>query len=124
MAARENKIRVCVAGATGWVGQPLCKAVLASPDLSLVGATSRTHRGQKLSDVIDGVDSDVTISGTTAEALETPSDILVDYTKADIVKSNVLAAISRGVHVVIGSSGLSDQDFTEIDRAASEKKVG
>jgi len=124
MATGENKIRVCVAGATGWVGQPLCKAVLASPDLSLVGATSRTHRGQKLRDVIDGIDSDVTISGTTAEALETPSDILVDYTKADIVRSNVLAAISHGIHVVIGSSGLTDQDFAEIDQAASEKKVG
>ena len=50
--------------------------------------------------------------------------MLVDYTKADAVKGNVLAAIGRGVHVVVGSSGLTDEDFAEIDRAASDGKVG
>jgi 4-hydroxy-tetrahydrodipicolinate reductase len=35
-----------------------------------------------------------------------------------------MTAIERGVHVVIGSSGLTDEDFEEIDRAAREKNVG
>lgn len=122
--AEEMKLRVCVAGATGWVGQPLCRAVLASDDLSLVGAVSRTQQGKSLRNVIDNLDSNLMISGSVAEALETPCDVLVDYTKADVVKANVMAAISKGVHVVIGSSGLTDEDFLEIDRAASERNVG
>jgi 4-hydroxy-tetrahydrodipicolinate reductase len=50
--------------------------------------------------------------------------VLVDYSSAAAVKANVLAALERGVHVVIGSSGLSETDFQEIERAAREKNVG
>lgn len=117
-------IRVCVAGATGWVGKPLCLAVAGAGDLSLVGAVSRTQRGRSLKEAVGGPVPDVTVGGSVAEALETPTDVLVDYTKADAVKGNVLTAIQKGVHVVIGSSGLTDADFVEIERAASEHKVG
>ncbi len=117
-------IRVCVAGATGWVGKPLCVAVAAAEDLSLVGAVSRTQKGRSLLEAVGASAPDVTISGSVAEALATPCDVLVDYTKADAVKGNVLTAIEKGVHVVIGSSGLTDEDFVEIDRAASDRKVG
>ncbi|MBV9925242.1 MAG: 4-hydroxy-tetrahydrodipicolinate reductase [Acidobacteria bacterium] len=117
-------IRVCVAGATGWVGKPLCAAVAAAEDLSLVGAVSRTHKGRSLSEAVIESLPDVTVSRSVAEALETPTDVLVDYTKADAVKGNVLAAVERGVHVVVGSSGLTDEDFVEINQAALDNKVG
>jgi 4-hydroxy-tetrahydrodipicolinate reductase len=119
-----TKLKVCVAGATGWVGGPLCLAVSGAEDLSLVGAVSRTHKGRSLKDVLGESVPDVTVSGSVAEALDAPTDVLVDYTKADVVKANVLAAVGRGVHVVVGSSGLTDEDFEEIGRAALEQQVG
>jgi len=112
----QEIIKVCVAGATGWVGKPLCEAISAAEDMALSGAVSRSAAGQDL--------GGITISASVADALKSPTDILVDYTKANIVKANVLAAIERGVHVVIGSSGLTDADFEEIDRAARAKNVG
>ncbi|HEY0426396.1 MAG TPA: 4-hydroxy-tetrahydrodipicolinate reductase [Pyrinomonadaceae bacterium] len=118
------KVNVCIAGATGWVGKPLCLAVAESDDLNLVGAVSRSFQGKNLKDVIGASNLDLTISGSVAEALDAPTDILVDYTKADIVKDNVMTAIGRGVHVVIGSSGLTDEDFAEIEAAALTQKVG
>jgi 4-hydroxy-tetrahydrodipicolinate reductase len=116
--------RVCIAGATGWVGAPLCKVVSEAHDLVLVGAVSRTHKDQNLRDVIPDLDLDLKISGTVPEALEIKPDVLVDYTTAEAVKANVLAAIRKGVHVVIGSSGLSETDFAEIDQAALAGRVG
>lgn len=118
------KLNVCIAGATGWVGKPLCLAVSATDDLRLVGAVSRTHQGRNLKDVVGDPNLDLTISGSVAEALDTPTDVLVDYTKADVVKANAMTAISEGVHVVIGSSGLTDEDFIEINQAALDNKVG
>jgi len=118
------KLNVAIAGATGWVGKPLCAAVAEADDLRLVGAVSRSHAGESLGDVINDVKLDLKISGSVAEALAAPTDVLVDYTKADAVKANVMTAIGKGVHVVIGSSGLTDEDFVDIDRAASHKKVG
>jgi 4-hydroxy-tetrahydrodipicolinate reductase len=40
------------------------------------------------------------------------------------VKGNVLAAVERGVGVVIGSSGLSATDYEEIDALAKDNGVG
>src|ERR1700730_6500433 len=118
------KVKICIAGATGWVGKPLCLAVSATDDLTLVGAVSPTHKGRKLKDVIGEPNLDLMVSGSVAEALDTPTEVLVDYTKADAVRANVMTAIRKGVHVVIGSSGLTEEDFTEINQAASEHKVG
>jgi 4-hydroxy-tetrahydrodipicolinate reductase len=118
------KLNVCIAGATGWVGKPLCLAISEADDLNLVGAISRTHKGHNLKDVIGESNLDLTVSGSVAEALDTPTDVLVDYTKADVVKANVMAAIRKGVHVVVGSSGLTGEDFIEINQAALANRVG
>lgn len=118
------KLKVCIAGATGWVGKPLCKAVSEAEDLILVGAVSFTHRGKSLRDAVVDLNVDLIISGSVAEALDTPTDVLVDYTNADVVKTNVMTAIGKGVHVVVGSSGLTDEDLVEINEAALENKVG
>jgi 4-hydroxy-tetrahydrodipicolinate reductase len=118
------KLKVCVSGASGWVGRPLCLAVSATDDLILVGAVSPTNKGRKLKDVISESSLDLTVSGSVAEALDTSTDVLVDYTNADAVRGNVMTAIGKGVHVVIGSSGLTDEDFTEINQAALEHHVG
>ena len=108
--------RVCLAGVTGWVGKPLSAAILESDDLKLVAAAARSARGERV--------GDVTISSSVEEALRIPSDVFVDYTSAAAVKANVLMAIEADRHVIVGSSGLSDSDYTEIDSAARTKNVG
>jgi 4-hydroxy-tetrahydrodipicolinate reductase len=103
-------IRVCIAGITGWTGSAVADAVLGADDLELVAGVSRSDPGSYSS---------------VAEALEAvPADALVDYTHAEAVKGNVLAAIERGVGVVVGSSGLTAADYDEIDAVARERQVG
>jgi 4-hydroxy-tetrahydrodipicolinate reductase len=54
-----------------------------------------------------------------AEALASvQADVVVDYTSASAVRGNVDAALAAGAHVVVGSSGLSESDYAEIDAAA------
>jgi len=103
-------LRVCVAGITGWTGSAVAAAVDAAADLELAAGVSR---------------SDPARYSSVAEALEAVSaDVLVDYTHASVVKANTLAAIDRGVGVVIGSSGMSAGDYDEVDAAARAKGVG
>lgn len=109
-------IRVCVAGATGWVGRPLAEAIQESGDLALVAAVARRAAGERI--------GEIAIRGSVAEALQTPSDVFVDYTSAAAVRENVLAAIEAGRHVVVGSSGMTDEDYAAIDFAAHTKNVG
>jgi 4-hydroxy-tetrahydrodipicolinate reductase len=118
------KTRVCLAGATGWVGKALSKAIVHSTDLSLVGAIARESVGQRLGDIV-GVESlDLQVSASLAEALDDGCDVLIDYTHPSVVKAHVEAALDRKVAVVIGTSGLSDEDYREIDVRARNVGVG
>jgi 4-hydroxy-tetrahydrodipicolinate reductase len=60
---------------------------------------------------------------SVAEALD-GVDVMIDYTSHDVAKANALEAIGRGVAVVVGTSGLTADDFAEIDAAAREHGVG
>ena len=103
-------IRVCVAGVTGWTGRAVAAAVDAAGDLELVAGVSRT---------------DSASYSSVAEALDAVSaDVLVDYTHATAVRENVLAAVERSVHVVVGSSGLSAANYEEIDLLARKRHAG
>jgi 4-hydroxy-tetrahydrodipicolinate reductase len=114
---------LCIAGATGWTGRALVRAVLDAPDLALVSAVSRSASGQDLGEALGGPALGVPVHGTVDEAVD-DTDVLIDYTSATAVKANTLAAIEAGVAVVIGSSGLTATDFAEIDSAARERSVG
>jgi 4-hydroxy-tetrahydrodipicolinate reductase len=110
-------IRVCVAGITGWTGRPVAEAVGAADALALVAGVSRSAAGTEV--------AGAPVFASVAEALEAaPADVLVDYTSAAAVRANVDAAVERGVAAVVGSSGLTADDFAEIDAAARAKGVG
>jgi 4-hydroxy-tetrahydrodipicolinate reductase len=111
-------IRITLAGATGWVGRALVAAITQSPDLKLVAATSRSQKGRDAGEAAGIAAIGLPLSGTLAEALNTPSDVVIDYTKPDSVKHHVLAALAHGRHVVIGTSGLTAEDYAKIDVAA------
>ena len=114
---------VCVAGATGWTGRPIAEAVLASDDLMLRSAVSRSAAGQDLGVAWGGEQLGVPVYGSVTDALD-GVDVLIDYTSDDVVRTNTLTALEHHVSVVIGTSGLAATDFADIDRAATEAGVG
>ena len=119
-----SNIRVCVAGATGWAGSALSKGIFEAPDLELVAGISRTHAGKVLGDVLGIRGLDAPIFGTAAEALESHPDVFVEYTKPEAAKLNALSALKAGAHVVVGTSGLSDDEYREIDEVARQVERG
>src|SRR5436190_13218137 len=107
-------IRVCVAGVTGWAGREITRAILASNEFELAGAIARSDAGRDVGDLLAKVKANVPISATLDEALKRPADVLIDYTSPSSVKERALAALARGVRVVIGTSGLTAADYAEI----------
>jgi 4-hydroxy-tetrahydrodipicolinate reductase len=111
-------IRVVVAGATGWTGSAVAKAILGGGDFALAGAVARSAAGKDAGEVLGLPRAGVAVSATLSDALAVPSDVVVDYTKPDAVKAHALAALAAGRHVVIGTSGLGADDYRQIDAAA------
>ena len=100
--------RVCVAGVTGWTGAAVAEAIEAADDLELVAGVARSAQYRSVAEALDAVETDV----------------VVDFTSAEAVKANVLAALDRRVAVVVGSSGLTADDYAEIDERAHAAGVG
>ncbi|HVQ19057.1 MAG TPA: 4-hydroxy-tetrahydrodipicolinate reductase [Actinomycetes bacterium] len=79
-------VNVAVLGATGRMGSETCRAIEAADDLTLVARIGR-----------DGGVVDATAAGAS---------VVVDFTQPDAVMANVEAAVSQGLHVVVGTSGV------------------
>lgn len=124
-ARAMSRIRVCLAGATGWAGSALAAGIARSADLELVAAVSRTYAGRSLGDALGDETMRAPVYGSVKEALAGhPCDVFVEYTKPDVAKANVLAALGHGANVVIGTSGLTDDDYAEIDDVARRAGLG
>src|SRR4051794_28257439 len=117
-------IRICFAGVTGWTAPPILAAIAAAEDLALVAGVARSAAGQHLSAVTAST-GDGAVHATVADALTAADvDVLVDFTSAAAVRGNVETAVRAGVHVVVGSSGLSAEDYVGLDALAREHGVG
>jgi 4-hydroxy-tetrahydrodipicolinate reductase len=110
-----QSLSLCIAGATGWTGSALVEAVAAAEDLELRSCVSRSAAGGEI--------AGAPVHASVAEALD-GVDVVIDYTSHAVIKANALTAIERGVAVVIGSSGLTADDFSEIEAAATGRGVG
>ena len=118
-------IRISLAGATGWAGSAVARAIAQLEDITLVSAVSRTHTGKVLGDILAEPSLTCSVYTTTQEAFAAqPCDVFFEFTNPDVAKSNVLTALQHGAHVVIGTSGLTDADYDEISAAAEKYQRG
>ena len=116
-------IDVCLAGATGWAGSELARSIAKTDDLRSRGrwrASMPAGAGRRSGRAA----THRPYFASAAEALAHPCDVFVEYTKPDSAKANILTALERGAHVVVGTSGLTESDFAQIDDAARRRQRG
>jgi 4-hydroxy-tetrahydrodipicolinate reductase len=119
----STNINLAIAGATGWTGAAIAQAALAEPDITLKSAIARRAAGQDLGAALGREPLGVPVYADVADALD-DVDVLVEFTSHHGAKELALAAIARGVAVVMGSSGMTAGDFAQVDAAAREAGVG
>ena len=82
-------IRVCLAGATGWAGSALARAIAACADIAVVSAVSRTHAGRTLAESLGEPRLASPIYATAQEALAHPCDVFFEFTKPDVANQGL-----------------------------------
>ena len=115
--------RVLVHGITGRMGREVLTALCRTPDMVPVGGVC-LHPGEASHSLPDGSGS-IPLSSDVGDAMRsTAPDVMVDFTNAAASISASLQAAALGIHCVIGSSGLGEEDYQELDSAAKEFGVG
>lgn len=119
----NKRVKVCVAGATGWAASELCKAIVLANDIELVAAVSRTNAGKDLNKIVGlKAGKKIPVYRTIEEALNIPCDVLVEYTSYEMAKHHIVTALKKGVNVVVATSGLSDTDYEQIRLVAEQQQ--
>ena len=117
---QQQAVRVCVAGASGRMGQMLIEAVGRSGDCVLAGALdipSSPAVGQDAG-AFAGQTTGVTITADLAQGLAN-SQVLIDFTRPEGTMAHLRECVRQGVHLVIGTTGFSDEQKAEIADAAT-----
>jgi len=136
-APASKPLSVVVAGALGRMGAEVIKTVVAAADCQLVGAVDTTP-GKEGADVglelgLGELEVAITadFEGTLCQASQAVRNdgpgqgaVLVDFTHPSVVYEHTRAAIAYGVHPVIGTTGLSPEQLSELAAFAAKASVG
>ena len=114
-------INVVVHGALGKMGQEVLKAVTNAPDMQPVGAADGRAEPGALA-LPDGSGT-VPMSNLLADVLS-DAQVVVDFSSAEGAMGVLRIASANRVNAVVGSTGLSDENYAEAESMANEHRVG
>lgn len=113
-------VNVLVSGACGRMGQAVVKAVMEDPELELVGAVD-LKGGADAGEMVGLGKSGVVVQMDLAAAIQSAKpQVMVDFTRPDVVFQDACTALKLGVSPVIGTTGLSDEAKKEIAELAEK----
>lgn len=105
---------VLVNGACGRMGQAVLKAVQDDKDLKLIGAVD-IKGGADTGELVGLAPNGILVETELAAALERlKPEVMIDFTRPDVVFGNVVTALKHKVSPVVGTTGLSDAQEAEI----------
>jgi len=123
MTPSLEPIRVVINGALGRMGQEITKAVVCEPGLRAVGAVEKevTQKYLPLAEA-----SELILFSSDLDSLlkSCDADVVVDFTNAEVSMAAARIAIKRKVNMVIGTTGLSEENLAEIAKLCQTYKVG
>lgn len=96
-------IDVAVSGGMGRLGRAIAGGIAAAEDLKLSGILSPRHEGESIFS-----------TGVTASTETLPAQVVVECAPPDVVMQNLRAWHARGLSVVVGTSGFSEERLAEL----------
>lgn len=101
-------IKVAVCGANGKMGKEIVKAVSENSETELVAKI----------DIVNGEYSTIEDANKS-----TKIDILVDFTQPDAIYQNALYCLNNNINIVIGTTGLKDEQIDELKQLSEKNNV-
>ncbi len=116
-------IKVLVNGACGRMGQAVLAAVLDDEELELVGAVD-VRGGADVGELLGRGENGIIVETDLAAALDGKKpEVMVDFTRPDVVFDNVMTALSHKVSPVVGTTGLSEEAKAKIREEAEKQNT-
>lgn len=120
-----EKIKVGVMGALGKMGKEVCRAVIGDEALVLTAAYAIEQQGMDIGPLIGLAEQGVKVETNLTKLLEEADiDVMVDFTNAQAALNNLPRVIAKGIHVVVGTTGLTENEVQALGKQAQDAHVG
>jgi len=125
MQLPPEKLDISIFGATGRMGQALIRLIDQAPELDLVGALERAG-SERIDQVVnvflsDLINTDDHIKFTAqAEAAVLDAHVVIDFALSEGIAERIQACRAAGVAMLIGTTGLSDEQQALIKQAGKD----
>ncbi len=111
-------IRVGVVGGAGRMGREVCQAVRDADDLALAAILDPAAGEDVVAAALAAeVGGEAVVSSRPEVLVDTGVDVAVDFTVAEAARHTLPWLAERGVHAVVGTTGLSAEDLDDLGRA-------
>ena len=116
-----SAIKVLISGASGKMGRAMAAGIAKEKDMRIVAAVDVRHQGADLGALCGVGDLGIQLEGGLAEAIRRSApDVVLDFTNPQAVMKNIRASLENRVSPVVGTTGLSGDDLSEIARLSAE----
>ncbi|KQM10196.1 4-hydroxy-tetrahydrodipicolinate reductase [Methanomassiliicoccales archaeon RumEn M2] len=121
-----SDVRVALVGACGKMGSLIIRRLLATDGVALSAAFDLVNIGKDVGEVIGAGKLNVLVSDSkdlSSVLKETRTDVLIDFTIAPATAVNAPVAAAAGVNLIIGTTGLTAEQRTNITEAVIKNNV-
>ena len=118
-------VRIAVTGASGRMGRTLIEAIAKQDGLLLAAAVERRGSasvGEDAGEVTGAGRYDVMIGDTLDDVLGSV-DVVIDFTTPSATQDHLQACADAGVAVVVGTTGMDDEQASALDLASTKIPV-
>ena len=119
-------VRIALVGACGKMGTLIIRRILATEGVELSAAFDLVNIGKDVGEVIGAGKLNVPVSDSkdlSSVLKETKTDVLIDFTIAPATAVNAPVAAAAGVNLIIGTTGLTAEQKTNITDAVIKNNV-
>ncbi len=116
-------IRVAVTGAAGRMGKLIVKNVIEDEELELSQAFDVREIGKDAGELAGCGKVGVKVEHSSELNSKLDADVLVDFTNADAAVENICIASSKGVKLVVGTTGFTDEHWKKIEECCKVPAV-
>ena len=118
-------MKIGIVGCAGRMGRMLVAETLASEEAILVGGTEHSESGFLGHDIatLAGLDKVGIVVGSDTDDLFSAADVVIDFTLPQATISHAQGAIEHGTALVIGTTGLKEEQQEAVIKASESVAV-
>ncbi len=121
-----SEVRAALVGACGKMGTLIIRRIQETEGITLSAAFDLVNIGKDIGEVTGTEKLNIPVSDSkdiSSVLKETKTDVLIDFTIANATAVNAPIAANAGVNLIIGTTGLTAEQKTDITEAVIKNKV-